>query len=90
MIDCLDQLVELYLALESLEVTEILLELCGASIDERALPLLKQRLHEEETQIPVLEERGYIRLREKSEQLVAALIPLIATLETQNKGELNR
>jgi hypothetical protein len=89
MIDCLDQLVERYLALESLEVTEILLELCGASIDERALPLLKQRLHEEETQVPVLEERGYIRLREKSEQLVAALIPLIATLETQNKGERN-
>lgn len=89
MIDCLDQLVEQYLALESLEVTEILLELCGASIDERALPLLKQRLHEEETQIPVLEERGYIRLREKSEQLVAALIPLIATLKTQNKGERN-
>jgi hypothetical protein len=89
MIDCLDQLVEQYLALESLEVTEILLELCGASIDERALPLLKQRLHEEETQIPVLEERGYIRLREKSEQLVAALIPLIATLETQNKEERN-
>jgi hypothetical protein len=89
MINCLDQLVEPYLALESLEVTEILLELCGASIDERVLPLLKQRLHEEETQIPVLEERGYIRLREKSEQLVAALIPLIATLETQNKGERN-
>lgn len=89
MINCLDQLVEQYLALESLEVTETLLELCGASIDERVLPLLKQRLHEEETQIPVLEERGYIRLREKSEQLVAALIPLIATLETQNKGERN-
>lgn len=89
MIDCLDQLVEQYLALESLEVTEILLELFGASIDERALPLLKQRLHEEETQIPVLEERGYIRLREKSEQLVAALISLIATLEIQNKEERN-
>jgi len=89
MIERLDQLVEQYLALESLEMTEILLELCGAAIDECALPLLKQRLQEEETQIPVLEERGYIRLREKSEQLVAALMPLIAALETRDKEELN-
>jgi len=85
MIDLLDQLVEQYLALESLETTAILLELCGAAIDVRALPLLKRRLHEEETQIPVLEGRGYIRLREKSEQMVAALIPLIAVLETQDR-----
>jgi hypothetical protein len=82
-----DQLVEQYLGLESMEVTETLLDVCGASIDERALPLLKQRLQEEQTQIPRLEARGYIRLREKSEQMVAALLPLIATLEPSDGQE---
>jgi hypothetical protein len=72
-----DQLVERYLDLESMEVTEALLDLCGASIDARALPLLKQRVQEEEAQIPLLDARGYVRLREKSEQIVAALTPLI-------------
>ena len=73
----LHHLVERYLGLESFEVTEELLDLCGASIDARALPLLKRRLREEETQIPMLETRGYIRMREKSEQLVASLKSLI-------------
>jgi hypothetical protein len=82
-----DQLVEQYLGLESMEVTETLLDVCGASIDERALPLLKQRLQEEQTQIPRLEARGYIRVREKSEQMVAALLPLIATLEPSDGQE---
>jgi hypothetical protein len=82
-----DQLVEQYLGLESMEVTETLLDVCGASIDERALPLLKQRLQEEQTQIPRREARGYIRLREKSEQMVAALLPLIATLEPSDGQE---
>ncbi len=77
----LDQLVEQYLGLESMEVTEQLLGLCGASIDARALPLLKQRLQEEEILIPLFEARGYIRMREKSTQLIARLKPLIATLE---------
>src|SRR6266571_7286084 len=77
----LHQLVERYLGLESFEVTEELLDLCGASIDSRALPLLKQRLQEEEVQIPQLEARGYIRMREKSEQLVASLKSLIEALE---------
>lgn len=75
-----DQLVEQYFGLESLEVTEMLLDLCGATIDQRALPLLKQRLQEERVKVPLLEARGYVRLREKSEQLVAALTPLIAAL----------
>jgi hypothetical protein len=79
--DAFDHLVEQYLALESLEVTEELLDLCGASIDTRALPLLRQRLHEEEAQLPQLEARGYVRLREKGEQLIASLRPLIAALE---------
>lgn len=59
-----DQLVEQYLGLESMEVTETLLDMCGASIDQRALPLLKQRLQEEQAQIPRLQARGYIRLVE--------------------------
>jgi len=78
-----DQLVERYLDLESMEVTEVLLDLCGASIDARALPLLKQRVQKEEAQIPLLDARGYVRLREKSEQMVAALTPLITALEVE-------
>jgi len=74
-------LVERYLGLESFEVTEELLDLCGATIDAYALPLLRRRLREEETQIPTLETRGYIRMREKSEQLVESLKPLIEALE---------
>ncbi len=81
--DAFEHLVEQYLGLESLEVTEELLNLCGASIDARALPLLRQRLHEEETQLPQLEARGYVRLREKGEQLVASLRQLIAALEQE-------
>ena len=79
-----EHLTEQYLGLESMEVTEELLDLCGASIDTRALPLLKRRLREEEAQVPILEARGYIRMREKSEQLVASLKPLIAVLEERN------
>ena len=74
-------LLERYLGLESFEVTEELLNLCGASIDTRALPILKRRLREEEAQVPTLEARGYIRMREKSLQLIASLKPLIETLE---------
>ncbi len=74
-------LVEHYLGLESMEVTEALLDLCGASIDARALPLLKRRLQEEEAQISLLVARGYIRMSEKSKQLVESLISLIASLE---------
>lgn len=74
---------EQYLGLESMEGTEELLELCGASIDRRALPLLKRRLQEEEEQVPLLEARGYVRMREKCEQLVASLRPVIAALEQE-------
>jgi len=85
--DDLTPLVEQYLGLESMEVTEELLDLCGASIDTRALPLLKQRLQAEETQIPQLEARGYVRMREKCEQLVASLRPLITALEQMEQEE---
>jgi hypothetical protein len=74
-------LMEQYLGLESMEVTEELLDLCGASIDTRALPLLRRRLQEEEAQIQKSEAHGYIRMREKSEQLAASLRPLIEALE---------
>jgi hypothetical protein len=76
----LTQLVEQYLGLESMEVTESLLDVCGASIDARAVPLLTRRWQEEEAQILSLHIRGYTRMREKSEQLVASLKPLIAAL----------
>lgn len=79
--DALVALIERYLGLESMEVTEVLLDLCGAGIDTRALPLLKQRLQEEQTQIPALVAHGYIRLSEKSQQLVESLVPLIHMLE---------
>jgi hypothetical protein len=81
-----EHLVEQYLGLESLEVTEELLDLCGPSIDVRALPLLRLRLHEEEAQFPQLEARGYVRLREKGEQLVASLRSLIAALEQEKNA----
>jgi hypothetical protein len=75
-----DRLIEQYLGLESLEFTETVLNVCGAAIDGQVLPLLKQRLQEEQEQIPQLHAHGYLRLREKSEQMVAVLIPLIAAL----------
>jgi len=61
--------------------TEALLEVYGASFDARALPLLKKRLHEEERRATTLEAQGYIRMREKCEQLVPCLKPLIEALE---------
>jgi len=82
----LDQLVEQYLGLESMEVTQALLDLCGASVDARALPLLRLRLHEEEAQIPLLEAHGYVRMHEKCEQLIASLCPLIAALEQEEQA----
>jgi hypothetical protein len=79
-----DQLVEQYLGLESMEVIEELLDLCGARIDARALPFLRRRLQEEEATIPALEDRGYTRMREKCEQLVISLKTLITGLEEAN------
>lgn len=85
--DTFDQLVKRYLGLESIEVIEELLDLCGANIDARAISLLKRRQNEEEAQIPLLETRGYVRMREKCEQLVASLCPLIAALEQMEQEE---
>ena len=79
----MEELVERYLLLESFDVTEELLDLCGATLDARALPILRKRLQEEERQAAGLEARGYVRMREKSEQLAASLKPLIAALERE-------
>jgi len=87
MISTLDHLVEQYLGLESMETTESLLERCGARIDEQALPLLKERVSEEEALIHLWETRGYMRLREKSEQLVSTLKPLIRMLERMKQDK---
>jgi|GEM_PF-2158727 len=81
LVSLLDPLVAQYLSLEELSVMEELLDLCGVSLDTRALPLLKQRLHEEETHAAALGARGYVRMREKCEQLVTGLKPLIEALE---------
>ena len=80
-------LMERYLGLESMEVTEELLDQCGASIDMHALPLLRRRLQEEQAQVLQCEMHGCIRMREKSEQLVASLRPLIAALEQREREE---
>jgi hypothetical protein len=85
----LDQLVGDYLGLESLEVTEELLDLCGAAIDERALPVLIRRLREEEEQVHLFGARGYTRMREKSEQLVRSLTSLITALEEMSHDATN-
>lgn len=77
----LSELIDHYLGLESFEVTEELLDRCGATLDTRALPLLKQRLQEEEGRSLRLQRLGYIRMAEKSQQLVASLTPLIVALE---------
>jgi hypothetical protein len=81
----LDQLVEQYLGLESMEVTELLLDLCGARLDTRALPLLQKRLSEEQMQVATLRTHGYTRMCEKSEQLVESLQPLVAALERSDQ-----
>jgi hypothetical protein len=79
-----DLLVEHYLGLETMEMTEQLLGVCGATLDKRALSFLQSRLDEEQAQVAVFQARGYIRMREKSEQLVASLKPLIAILEQES------
>ena len=57
----LPALMERYLGLESFEVTEELLDLCGATLDRRALPVLKRRLQEEEGRLLRLQRQGYLR-----------------------------
>ena len=83
----LSKQIEYYLGLESFEVTEELLDLCGAILDECALPVLKRRLQEEEGKVIRLRRQGYTRMAEKSQQLVASLAPLIATLEEKSREQ---
>lgn len=82
----LDHLVAQYLGLEELSAMEELLDLCGAEIDTRALPLLRRRLQEEEAHAGALGARGYVRMREKCEQLMACLKQLIEALEGMEYG----
>lgn len=84
----LDHLVAQYLSLEELAVMEELLELCGASIDTRVLPLLERRLHEEEARARALGAQGHARMREKCEQLVTSLRLLIEALEEMDHDSL--
>jgi hypothetical protein len=85
----LTYLIAQYLSLEELSVTEELLDLCGASIGTKALPLLKRRLLEEEAHAVALEARGYVRMREKCEQLGICLKHLIEELEGVSDGTIN-
>lgn len=83
----LSDLIEHYLGLESFEVTEDLLHRCGATLDARALPVLKRRIQEEEGQFLRLQSQGYIRMAEKSQQLIVSLMPLIAALEGKSDDQ---
>lgn len=85
----LNHLVAQYLSLEELTVTEELLDLCGATIDTSALPLLKRRLREEEVRAMALGARGYVRMREKCEQFVICLKQLIEALEGMEHDTAN-
>jgi hypothetical protein len=85
----LSRLIEHYLGLESFEVTEELLEVCGATLDARALPILRRRLQEEEGRVIRLHRQGYVRMAEKSQQLLNSLIPLIAALEGQTHDQIS-
>jgi hypothetical protein len=55
----------------------------------RARPLLRRRLHEEEAHAMALGARGYVRMREKCEQLVTCLKQLIEILEEMSYGTTN-
>jgi len=85
----LNDLVAQYLALAELSVMEELLDLCGAEIDTRALPLLRRRLQEEEAQAAALGARGYVRMHEKCEQLMICLKQLIEALEGMEHDTAN-
>lgn len=85
----LNHLAAQYLGLEELSILEELLDLCGAGIDTRALPLLRRRLQEEEAHATALGARGYVRMREKCEQLVICLKQLIEALEGMEHDTAN-
>jgi hypothetical protein len=82
----LNHLAARYLSLEELIIMEELLDLCGARIDTRALPLLRRRLQEEEAHAIALGARGYVRMGEKCEQLTTCIKQLIEALEDTSHG----
>jgi len=75
------ELAKRYLGLESFDGIEEIVAVCGAQVDEQALPILRRRLHEEEDALPTYRARGYVRMAEKAEQMIGCLRPLIAELE---------
>lgn len=83
-------LVERYLGLESFEVIEELLDCCGATVDTRAVLLLRRRLHEERVRLTTHEARGYLRMAEKSTQLIASIEALLADLSGGTDGDDGR
>lgn len=83
-------LIERYLGLESFEVIEALLDRCGATVDPRAVPLLRQRLVEERVLLATHEARGYVRMAEKSAQLIASIEALLADLGGARDGDGGR
>ena len=84
--DVSEVLIARYLALESVDAMEQLAAASDLAIDGRALPFLKRRLAEEEERHAQLAARGYVRMAEKSAQLLGALRPLIVALEQGNDG----
>ena len=63
----LPAVIERDLEMESFELTEEQLDACGPTLDQRALPLLKRRLQEEQGRLLQLQRHGYIRMAEKSQ-----------------------
>ncbi len=80
-VDRTHDLIDRYIGLESVEVLDELLTVCGADIDARAIPLLKRRLGDEKGQSSEHRVQGYTRMAEKSAQMIACLTALIAALE---------
>jgi hypothetical protein len=79
-VDRTHDLIDRYIGLESVEVIEEVLAVCGANIDARAIPLLKRRLDEERGRALELGAQGYTRMAEKSAQMIACLTALITML----------
>jgi len=84
--DVSEALIARYIALESIQAMEELATISDLAIDTRALPFLKRRLVEEEERQALLAARGYMRMSEKSAQLMNALRPLIVALEEEYHG----
>lgn len=70
-----------YLSLERPEVRETLLSLPPPLGGLSAVPLLRWRLQEEERRLDEQRAQGYVRMAEKTEQLIGSIRRLIAAQE---------